>query len=217
MQPAGQSPQPIRTVTAYPGPLFRASYELPWPMRPGSRGPRSAKRGSWERTRATASCSVGGPAADVGRGDGDPSGAFDSSGETEPPGAAVFPGAVVADAPGTEGPGPPGEVVGAPGPAVHDATTMDTTRKIDASDGCGTGGCPAGGGPGRRRDRFMAGGRVVVAGGSGAALSGARRARQREGAVPERRLTRWFLPPRPRRRAALARRVRPRRRRVAAS
>jgi hypothetical protein len=76
----------------------------------------------------------------VGTGDGDPPGAADFPGETEPLGAAVFPGAVVADAAATEEPGPPGEVVGAPGPAVHDTTKMDTIRRMDATTSHGPGG-----------------------------------------------------------------------------
>ena len=56
MQPLGQSPEPIRTVTTNaPTPdAGVTSYQLAWPMRSGLRGWIPASRGSAAMTRATA-------------------------------------------------------------------------------------------------------------------------------------------------------------------
>ena len=58
MQPAGQSPQPICTVTSQPEPAGVTSYQDPWPIAPGSRAPSAANRGSRAITIAAASAAV---------------------------------------------------------------------------------------------------------------------------------------------------------------
>ena len=90
MQPAWQSPQPIVTATRQPTTAGDTSYQADWPMRSGSVGPIPEKRGSWARTRATASASVSSAppgvadAAGVAAGDVDAAGGVDA-GPAAPP------------------------------------------------------------------------------------------------------------------------------------
>src|SRR4051812_24383053 len=58
MQPAGQSPQPISTVTANPPAAGVALYEQHWPMRFGSARSIPAKRVSLARTTVAAASGV---------------------------------------------------------------------------------------------------------------------------------------------------------------
>jgi hypothetical protein len=149
MQPAGQSPQPIDTVTVWPAPSGRISYQADWPIDPMSRGRMPANRGSVARTSATASSAVTGRVAGgaVTR-PGDRAGEVPGAGEVAGDGA-VEPTGDGSGEPTGDGSGEPtgaaeaegvGRVVGAEGealPSAHPAarvatTTADAATRPDA-------------------------------------------------------------------------------------
>src|SRR6476619_7076095 len=96
MQPAGQSPHPISTVTVQPSPAGATVHEQHAPMTFGSTGPMPAKRGSEARTSSAATSGVVTETV-PGEPDGAMEGAIDAdgAGELEPDGADDGPAAGV--------------------------------------------------------------------------------------------------------------------------